>query len=299
MEVPLLPSELCELLGYSCQADVLLEQCDGERRLWIEFEVSRADPVANHAKFSTSNLFCPLPPASTFVSMVSTHVTRGRRNLAAATVHLMRRLGMDSYQTTLLPDRAPDEIKRLNHLTLPQLESEDIPVSLEIARAMAVSEPVFEFESVRVHYPGELLDVMLSVRRFNIDLATDHGRRHWGRRRVRYFVYDPATNQFAPSKFCGYLPVLTRFDEPKQPVDVLASREMTTELYGRIETTAKLFDGTKAWTHLTRHLGMTMHRVSERPELADRFSRWLKEHADAVILHPRGPEILLPPAWFQ
>ena len=33
-------------------ADVLLERVDGSRRLWVEFEVSRADPVANHAKFA-------------------------------------------------------------------------------------------------------------------------------------------------------------------------------------------------------------------------------------------------------
>jgi hypothetical protein len=30
--------------------------------LWIEFEVSRADPVANHAKFATAHLFQPQRP---------------------------------------------------------------------------------------------------------------------------------------------------------------------------------------------------------------------------------------------
>src|SRR5438128_7180232 len=88
-ECHLLDSSLRKVLGYSSQADVLLEREDGKRRLWIEFEVSRADPVANHAKFATSNLFCPLGEGSTFISMVSPHVQRGRRNLAAATIHLM------------------------------------------------------------------------------------------------------------------------------------------------------------------------------------------------------------------
>jgi hypothetical protein len=37
----------------------------GSRRLWIEFEISRADPVANHAKFATAQLFQPLPVTHT------------------------------------------------------------------------------------------------------------------------------------------------------------------------------------------------------------------------------------------
>jgi hypothetical protein len=49
-EVPVLDGALAELFGYAPKADVLLERNDGERKLWIEFEVSRADPVA---KFQT------------------------------------------------------------------------------------------------------------------------------------------------------------------------------------------------------------------------------------------------------
>lgn len=43
-------------LGYSPRADVCLENEDTSRRLWIEFEISRADLVANHAKFATAHL---------------------------------------------------------------------------------------------------------------------------------------------------------------------------------------------------------------------------------------------------
>jgi hypothetical protein len=60
----------------------VLTYADG-RRIWVEFEVSRADPVANRAKFATAHLFQSQPAADTFLAMVRPHVDRGRRNLAA------------------------------------------------------------------------------------------------------------------------------------------------------------------------------------------------------------------------
>src|SRR3954471_4718522 len=88
-EVHLLPPDLENVLGYAPRADVLLQRADGSRRLWIEFEVSRADPAANHAKFATGQLFEPQLATDSFVAMISPHVARGRRNLAANTVSLM------------------------------------------------------------------------------------------------------------------------------------------------------------------------------------------------------------------
>jgi hypothetical protein len=58
-ESAILPKDLKNFLGYDPRVDVLLERQDGSRRLWIEFEISRADPVANHAKFATAHLFKP------------------------------------------------------------------------------------------------------------------------------------------------------------------------------------------------------------------------------------------------
>ena len=127
------------ILGYSARADVLLTRDDGTRRIWIEFEVSRADPVANHAKFATSHLFEPQPKTDTFVAMVSSHVTRGRRNLAANTILLMRRIGMRAFQTVLLPSISPADIKRLNHLSIAELLTKSIDTDSEIARAMLIS----------------------------------------------------------------------------------------------------------------------------------------------------------------
>ena len=126
-------------LGYSARADILLTRDDGTRRIWIEFEVSRADPVANHAKFATSHLFEPQPKTDAFVAMVSSHVTRGRRNLAANTILLMRRIGMRAFQTVLLPSISPADIKRLNHLSIAELLTKSIDTDSEIARAMLIS----------------------------------------------------------------------------------------------------------------------------------------------------------------
>ncbi len=47
-EKHLLSSKLENKLGYKPQADILMESIDKSKRLWIEFEISRADPVANH-----------------------------------------------------------------------------------------------------------------------------------------------------------------------------------------------------------------------------------------------------------
>ena len=70
-EKPLLNLHQKALLGYSPKADVLLAKLDGSLRLWIEFEVSRADPVANHAKFATTHIFFPRPDPDIFLSMVT------------------------------------------------------------------------------------------------------------------------------------------------------------------------------------------------------------------------------------
>lgn len=58
-EARMLDERFEKLLGYAPQADVLLASNDGLHRLWIKFEVSRADSVANHAKFATAPLFQP------------------------------------------------------------------------------------------------------------------------------------------------------------------------------------------------------------------------------------------------
>src|SRR5262249_37791775 len=207
-ETPLLPAELTSLLGYDPRADIVLANPVTKARVWVEFEVSRADPVANHAKFATAHLFLRQAPDDHFVAMVSPHIDRGRRNLAAGTVRLMRRVGMSAFQTTLLPLVPPAEIKRFNHLPIAALEGEAINVNAEVERALAIVTPVGQWGRLNVHYAGDLLDVLMNLRGWNDDLVTPEGRQTWGQRAVTYFAYDPVSRLFAPSKFCAYTPVL-------------------------------------------------------------------------------------------
>src|SRR6266508_3836589 len=79
------------------------------------------------------------------------YVDRGRRNLAAATITLMRAIGMNAFQTTLLPHLTPQDIKRLNHLDHLTLANEGLTVQLELDRVFAIAEPVTSTASGRLH----------------------------------------------------------------------------------------------------------------------------------------------------
>lgn len=169
--------------------------------------MSRADPVANHAKFATSHLFQPQANGDVFVAMVSAHVSRGRRNLAAHTILLMRHLGMNAFQTVLLPHLDGESIKRLNHLESGALENQHLPVNAEIERALAVSEPLGQKAGHRIFFAGDWLDVWTNVYRWNSSLLVEEMRLLWGQRTIKYFVFDPGTKLLAPSKFCAFLQV--------------------------------------------------------------------------------------------
>jgi hypothetical protein len=298
-EVSVLPGEISKVLGFSSRADVLLERTDGTRRLWVEFEVSRADPVANHAKFATAHLFRPQAPEDAFVAMVSSHVNRGRRNLAASTISLMRHIGMNAFQTMLLPQISADEIKRLNHLDRSALAIGHLAVEAEIARAMTISETVLTAEKRRIHLAGDLLEVVLNLRRWNQDVAASEGKELWRRRTVTYFVHDPLTNDFAPSKFCAYVAIPTFDGVIEQQVIRPDRAEMTVALYVTLDGTDSRFDGRRAWTHLTSNLAMSCYPLNELPGVKPLFEHWLSCHSELITVHPSGPMILLPPQWFK
>ena len=297
-EVRLLSTEFEQWFGYQARADVLLEQAGRERRLWIEFEVSRADPVANHAKFATTHLFFPQQPGNVFVSMVSAHVVRGRANLAANTITLMRRLGMAAFQTTLLPACSGEAIKRLNHLGLVELKRDPVDVSPDLERVLLLCEPLYDTGRYRLHFVGNLLEVMLNLRGWNAQIAAEESRRIWGRRTITYFVYDPDSRAFAPSKFCAYLAI------PKLPGLLESSPDRPSVSTGlRIAEYLELhadsrFDGARARIHLEKHLAMRLADTGQRDALLPIFQTWLRGCADAIILHPSGPQFILPPPWY-
>lgn len=298
-ESSVLPRNLEILLGYAPRVDVLLERQDGSRRLWIEFEISRADPVANHAKFATAHLFERQRGTDAFISMISPDVDRGRRNLAANTISLMRHIGMNAFQTVLFPQMSKQEIKRLNHLDLTALVGEGLAVEPEIERALSVSEAILTTSATTIHFAGDMMDVMLNLRRWNKDLETVEGQELWGKRTITYFVFDPYSKSFAPSKFCAYIAIPSIIPPDVVPLKRLSRAEMTVELYVAIDGTDSRFDGNRAQSHLTRSLAMISQSSNESPEVTTIFNKWLNCHLDSVTVHPRGAVFLLPPLWFK
>ena len=290
-EVGILSSDLRRLLGYSPRVDVLLERKGGSQRVWVEFEISRADPVANHAKLATAHLFRPQGRGEVFLSMVSPHVTSGRRNLAANMIYVMRHLGMSAYQTVLLPTRSGSDVKRLNYLPLEALRAEAIDVDSEVARALSVTLPVLETVEGNIHFATNVMEALLNVYRWNLDLMTDDGREMWGKRTVTYFVYNPRFRQFAPSKYCAYVPISQSVWEP-------GAATMTVDTYALVERKNRIFDGTRAREHLTRGLAMNLMDEGEQSRLEKQFEKWMARHQEVIGVHPSGPRFIVPPRWF-
>jgi hypothetical protein len=293
-EVGLLPDEMNRFLGYSSRADVLLEKEDGSRRLWIEFEISRADPVANHAKFATAHLFSNQPETDSFIAMVSAHVVRGRRNLASNMIHVMRHIGMDAFQTLLLPSLTPQEVKIINHFSVSEIGRENLPVKDEIERILSVSETLIKRPDRRIYRVGDFFEVLLNIRKWNEDIETGEGKDLWGRRAITYFVFDPYSKNFAPSKFCSYSAI-----RKHRVREIRMLSEMTIGIYVTIHGTDSRFDGSKARIHLTKNLAMQPHPAEKANKILPHFEMWLKKHNETILLHPNGPVFLLPPDWFK
>lgn len=295
-EIALLPAALTGLLGYAPRADVVLTSHATNARVWVEFEVSRADPVANHAKFATGHLFCPQAPADHFVAMLSPHIDRGRRNLAAATIRLMRRVGMSAFQTTLLPLAQPAEVKRLNQLPAEALAAERVDVTAEVERVLAVVTPVGRWGRLDVHLAGDLLDVLMNLRGWNEDLESPAGQQVWGKRACTFFVYDPVSRQFAPSKFCAYTPVHPPGGGgPESTADWY---RMSAIAYADLNDGTHVMDGHRARRHLVAGLGLQPRTPANTGSVADDFAEWLHRHRSAVTVRGGAPTFLIPPPWY-
>ena len=234
------------------------------------------------------HLFQPQEDTDSFVSMVSPHVTPGRRNLAAHTIGLMRRVGMSAFQTPLFPLLKGDEIKRLHHLPRPDLDATQIDTRPEMGRAMAVCEPVWGLESHRIAYAANVSEVMANVWNWNGAMETAEGRKLWGRRTVTYFVYDPKGRSFAPSKYCAFMAIESGERAP-------VTGPMTMQLYTQLDESETRFDGHIAQRHLQSRLAMGALPSDQGPDLRERFSRWVGTHSGVVTAHPRGPVFMLKP----
>ena len=226
--------------------------------------------------------------------MVSSHVTLGRRNLAANTILLMRRVGMSAFQTVLFPTIPPADIKWLNHLSLPELLAHSIDTDSELARALHIANPLSITDQYQLHYAGDLFDVFCNVKQWNDELASTAGQTLWGKRTIKYFVYDASTNLFAPSKYCAYINALTT----SSSTFITNHQLMSMPLYISLDESEPKFDGNLAHTHLTKHLNMSLTTPAASPAIATHFDRWLVTQTTHIRLHPSGPMFLVAPSWF-
>jgi len=287
-----MPPDICGLLGFTPRTDILLANADMSRRYWIEFEVSRADPVANHAKFAATHLFYPQSNADIFVSMVSPHVATGRRNLGATAISLMRRVGMDAFQTTLLPEHSPQEVKHLNQMSLDELRGRHIDISSELTRVFDVTEPLSSFEGSRIHFVGNLLEVILNVRSWNTGLKNPCNKLLWGKRTVTYFVFDNRSKGFAPSKYCAFTFIKPSTDIESSQWRISDLTGMSIERYSRVERDNWRFDGQRAKHHLIHNLGMALIEAEDDSKISAQFQRWLGDNSDSITVHPSGPKFI-------
>lgn len=226
--------------------------------------------------------------------MISPHVARGRSNLAASAVYLMRAIGMSAFQTSLLPKLSPDLVQQLNQCPVADLLMDSrIAAEAEIDRAIWVAKGIGRVGSHRIHYAANLFEVMLNVKSWNEEISREKGMKAWGKRTVTFFVHDPREGTFAPSKFCAFVPLY-----PVRSAEAL-SVSMTMDLYASLDEAESRFDGNLARSHLRRRLSMVEAPLAaDTTEMRRDFSNWYRRGSTSITLHPRGPLILLPPQWW-
>ena len=275
-----------KILGYEPVADLLLLNAASSRRIWIELEISRADPAANQVKFGCAHLLQPLPPSDSFISLVTRAVAIGRSNLAAHATWLLRANGLHAFQIPLLPQFAPLEIKQFNH---GKRDLQELPTP-DLGEILLDTEPVGSSDGSGIYRVTNRLEVILNIHQWNKDMADGDARTAWGRRRVRYFVNDRVSNLFAPSKFAAYtrIPKTPSSDEP-----LPYNPAMTVRAYSKIPHDTPIFDGRKAWQKISS-LGFQVKRASECPVLIqDHFRAWAGTHAASLDIDFDHAEILI------
>ena len=274
----------------------MLEHRSASRRVWIEFEVSRADPVANHAKFGASAfLEGPSRDGDAFVSMASRHIAPGRLALAAGTAMLMRGIGIAAFQVDLLPQFDAATIKRLNSRR--DLAGTKIDARGELERALQVSDAELTDGGHRIHKVDNRFSVAMNVRQWNAEMLDSALAALWGRRRVGYFTYDAASGLFAPTKFSAFVPTVKTAAAAKLPA-LLDGRPagMTMPIYSTLNERDRRFDGHIAWQHLQRALGYLVLELDRSSAAVQaQFWSWLGRVEQWV--QPRARvTLLLPPA---
>jgi len=119
-EHKLLTSESRKRLGFSARSnpksDLYIETPSeaGNLRVWVEFEISRADPIANVAKFCIA--FNERKPAKgeVVVFAFSNDISNDKVTQCNRLIELMPNISKHMITTKLFPDVTSSEIKTLN-----------------------------------------------------------------------------------------------------------------------------------------------------------------------------------------
>jgi hypothetical protein len=285
-EVRLISAEEGRMLGYQPTVDLMLRNEVSDARVWIEVEISRADPAANHMKFGSAHLLNPLPARDAFVSLVSRDIAPGRSNLAAHATWLLRANGLRAFQLPLLPGLSGQTIKQLNQGDLPL---DQLPTP-ELGEILLATQPVGSANGSGIYYVTNRLEVILNIHQWNKDMANGDTRSAWGRRRVHYFVHDSNSGLFAPSKFAAY----TRIPkEPNQDEPLPYNPAMTVSAYSRIPHDTPIFDGRKAWQKISSLDFQVTKAADCQPRIQEHFRSWLALHATTLHADFNTAELLI------
>jgi hypothetical protein len=283
-EFLLLSKAQAKRLGYMPRADLVLHAPDG-RKVALEFEISRADPVANQAKLLVAYESGALGRDDAFGSLLSPHLQRGRRNLAALFTRYMRGGGLPAFGVSLLPGHSGEEIARLNHLASSALQVSGLDVAGELRRVLEVTEPRGEARH-RIHFAGDATDVMANLWAWN-DAMGSTASLTWESRRTQFWVADVAGGQFAPSKFCAFIPAAERLNVAPGPT-------MTPEIYALLGEDDARFDGHRARRHLVDRLCFREGPPTGRA--GEAWAAWRAKMGARISL--RGEvTLLMPPPW--
>jgi hypothetical protein len=246
--------------------------------------------VANHTKFATSYIFQQLTGNDVFISMVSNHVTRGRKNLGACTIALMRRLGLRAFQTTLFPQWPGERIKEINHLPWEEISRADIDVQPELDRIQTITESLGCRGKQEIHFAANAFDVYFNVHNWNRDIGNPRFQKLWKRRTITYFVYNPWTQEFAPSKFCAYTVFPQAISDKTTHDKSVSDVSMTIKAYAAIDHHNTVFDGYKARKHLMSELGFQLKSPDDK--FMQYFNNWMQKHEQFIKPSKNGPYIL-------
>src|SRR5262249_47287287 len=117
----------------------------------------------------------------------------------------------------------------------------------------------------------------------------------WGKRACTYFVYDPVSRLFAPSKFCAYTPVPPAAGVGEQGVN---SQRMTTRAYSELNDGTHIMDGQRAWRHLVNEIRLRPLPPAEAGSVSDDFTAWLDQCGEAISVRGSEATFLTPPTWY-